>query len=136
MTETDEEAWCAERRATVAEYLSDQGIVHGEIGEWPAWRAEPYVSVWAVESICSPGWVGWWAISGDLPTDYCSAHDCRHPRLAVKKFAEQWRSAVEAIKPGDATLGDTSLPISLAPLLAKRADLLLQFVADNSLWPE
>ena len=81
--------------------------------------------------------VGWWAICGDLPTDYCSAGaDCRHPRLAVKKIAEEWRDAVSAIKPGDTTIGDTDLSVSLAPLLEARTKMLLEFAADPNIWPD
>jgi len=136
MTESDEENWCAAQRLQVAEYLQREGVIHGEIGDWPAWHIAPYVSVWAIESVKAAGSVGWWALCGDLPTDYCSAEDCRHPRLAMQKIAEEWHDAVQTSKPGDATLGDTSLPISLAPLLEKRAELLLRWVRDDSVWPD
>lgn len=64
-----EEHWCKAQRLQVIEYLSSQSLLHGEVGEWPAWDVYPYVSIWAVESIKRPGFVGWWAIAGDLPTD-------------------------------------------------------------------
>jgi hypothetical protein len=54
----------------------------------------------------------------------------------MKKIAEEWRDAVLASKPGDATLGDTSLPILLAPILEKRAELLLDWANDDSVWPD
>jgi hypothetical protein len=31
-----EEQWCAEQRIQVEEYLKEQKVDHGEIGEWPA----------------------------------------------------------------------------------------------------
>lgn len=134
--DADEEAWCAKRRMAVIEYLRGQRLDHGAVGEVPAWFVAPYVSIWAIESLKSPGWVGWWVISGDLPTDYCSAQDCRHPRLAMKRFAEEWTSAIEQTHPGDATIGETGLSVSLLPLLKTRADLLLKFSADDNLWAE
>lgn len=102
----------------------------------PAWFAAPYISIWAIESLQAPGSVGWWSISGDLPTDYCSAQDCRHPRLAMKRFAEEWRSAIGQTRPDDATIGETGLPVALLPLLKERVDLLLKFSADDYLWAE
>ncbi|QKJ67283.1 DUF4826 family protein [Deefgea piscis] len=66
MTDYDEpevEAqWLAERRDEVADYLNLEGIVHGTIGEKPAWHIAPYVSIWAIESLKTPNSVGWWAI--------------------------------------------------------------------------
>ena len=65
----DEETWCAERRNDAVQYLRNQRLDHGAVGEVPAWFAVPYISIWAIESRKVPGSVGWWVISGDLPTD-------------------------------------------------------------------
>lgn len=78
-----EEGWCAEQRKIVAHYLRSQQLNHGRVGEWPAWHDAPCVAIWAIESVARPEWIGWWAISGDLPTDYISAADVeppQHPR--------------------------------------------------------
>lgn len=132
----EEKRWCAERRKAVAEYLAQASLEHGEIGEWPAWHVAPDVSIWAIESLLHPGSIGWWAISGDLPGDYCSADGCRHPRLAMKRIAMNWRHALTQTRPGAKTIGETGLPIELGPLLRARAELLLQWSDDASLWPE
>jgi Domain of unknown function (DUF4826) len=70
-----EESWCNAQRDAVANYLRSQRLEHGEIGDWPAWHVAGCVAIWAVESKARPEWIGWWVISGDLPTDYCSAAD-------------------------------------------------------------
>jgi hypothetical protein len=132
----EDEHWCAEQRLNVIRYLQDQGLTHGPVGEVPAWFLSPYVAIWAVESLKAPGWVGWWVISGDLPTDYCSAEECRHPRLAMKRIAEQWRSQAERTTSADLDIGDTGLDAMLLPELGKRADALLEMVADDEIWPE
>ena len=134
--DADEEAWCAERRNDVVQYVRGQGLAHGAVGEVPAWFTAPHISIWAIESVKAPGSVGWWAVSGDVPTDYCSAHDCPHPRLAMKRFAEEWQSAIEQTRPDGATIGETGLPVSLLPLLKARADLFLKFSADDELWAD
>ena len=84
-----EHRWCADRRVEVADYLAAEGVAHGQIGAWPAWHVAPYVSVWAIESKRKPGWVGWWVLCGDLPTDYVSAATIKHPRKAVEAFAHR-----------------------------------------------
>ena len=65
-------------------------VDHGGVGEWPAFHVDPYVALWAVQSKRTPGAVGWWAISGDLPTDYISSSDGRHPREALRAISRSW----------------------------------------------
>lgn len=133
--EVDENAWCAERRKDVARHLREQGVVHGRIGDAPAWFIAPHVSVWGIESLKQPGFTGWWVISGDLPTDYCSAAgDCSHPRVAIRHFAERWLSAIAQTGPGDTVIARTGLPASVLPQLKSRADLLLAISADDEAW--
>jgi hypothetical protein len=136
LTEEEEEAWCAERRLQVEAYLKRQGLTHGDVGEWPAWHVAPYVSVWAIESLKAPGAVGWWAICGDLPTDYCgSAPDCANPRQALRRFAETWLASLADTPQDAAELGQTGLPTDVGDLLRSRAELLLEWVADEDGWP-
>jgi hypothetical protein len=136
----EEEAWCANERDRVVAYLAAERLNHGRVGEWPAWHVWPYVAVWAVESVSHPGWVGWWAISGDLPTDYTTCGPERHPREGVRDIAQRWRASVsheETDKPASGwRIGSPADQDALAPLLASRADLLLAWVADDSLWED
>jgi len=137
MSEMEQQAWFDERRASVEAYLKDQGLQHGGVGLGPAWEVAPYVSVWAIQSRKTPGKVGWWAISGDLPSDYCSGGaECNHPRLAVKHIAETWKHAVSDHKLGDVTLGAIGIPAELKPMLASRAQTLLEWADDAGLWPD
>jgi hypothetical protein len=135
-----EEAWCAQRRAEVAAYLERQGAVHGRIGEWPAWHIAPYVSIWAIESVQSPGWVGWWAICGDLPIDYMTAGKIRHPREALRGFSRSWSDLASRMARGEAdpenAIGPPEKWPELAPLLEVRARLLSEFAGDDSLWED
>src|SRR6185312_5607819 len=119
-----------------AAYLARQdGLRHGEIGEWPAWHVAPYVSIWAIESVVAPGSVGWWAICGDLPTDYCSCEEPRHPRTAARTFAASWRAAAADVRP-DGTLGETDLPASLSDMLRSRAEILENWADNDENWSE
>jgi hypothetical protein len=73
-------------------------------------------------------------ICGDLPTDYCSAHECRHPRLAIKRIADRWRDAINDTKPGSETIGAIGISASLKSLLEKRVELLHSIATDDSAW--
>lgn len=135
-----EEKWCADQRTQVAAYLAKEKVVHGEIREWPAWHIAPIVSVWAIESKKSPGWVGWWVISGDLPCDYVSADEIKHPRDAVRAIAESWLEQSELMARGETganvSIGPPEEWSSLAPMLSGRASSLLEMVNDDDVWTE
>jgi hypothetical protein len=138
-----DERWCIQQRATVGDYLRSQKIQHGQVGDWPAWFIPPYVSIWAIESLVQPGAIGWWVISGDLPTDYISAAEVQppqHPRKAIRVIADRWLKQVEAWNAGKDYEGiRIAGPHShqeLAPLLESRAKLLIEWTDDDSLWED
>jgi hypothetical protein len=135
-----EERWCVEQRVQVEEYLKEQKVDHGEIGEWPAWHIPPYVAIWAIESKNNPGWCGWWVISGDLPTDYISAEKVKHPREAMRMFAEVWGEVSGHMLRGEShptvKIGTKEDWPVLGDLLKRRSELLTQFAEDNSAWEE
>jgi len=133
-----EEQWCGERHAQVIEYLQRQGVKHGRIGEWPAWHLAPYVSIWAIESAARPEWVGWWVVSGDLPTDYISADKIKHPREAMRAIAQRWLEVSGYVKRGQKhpsiQVGRAEDQAELTLLLEKRGNLLLKWANDDSFW--
>lgn len=136
----NEEHWCAERQAEVAEYLQNESVTHGRIGEWPAWHLAPYVSVWAIESAACPNWLGWWVLCGDLPTDYVSAETIKHPRDAIRAIAQRWLEAASIMaqggKPESFNIAPTEDAKGLAPMLQSRASLLMDWVNDEVLWKD
>ena len=135
-----EAQWFAERRAEVMGYLQNEEVDHGRVGERPAWHIAPWVSVWAIESKKSAGWVGWWVICGDLPNDYVSAETIKHPRDAVRAIAEEWLEQARLMANADShpgtRIGRPEDRASLAPLLATRASQLLEWADDDSIWDD
>lgn len=136
-----EEAWCEEQRAKVVAYVEAQRIPHRSVGDWPAWHLAPNVSLWALESVSRPDWVGHWVICGDLPTDYVSKSAGRDPREAVRAISARWREAAQLMERGEPhpeiRLGSSAEErMSLAPLLAARATLLARMVEDEDIWDD
>jgi len=133
-----EQQWCADRRAHVCRYLANEGVEHGQIGEWPAWHLAPHVSVWAIESKLKPGWVGWWVLCGDLPTDYVSAGKIKHPREALQAIADRWLRHCDAVRsgaPSEMSIGGaTDTPPELLSLLEVRATMLAIWAQEDSMW--
>lgn len=124
-----EEHWCLARRIEVERYLQVQGIDHGGVGEWPAWHLAPAVSIWAINSRNNPGWVGWWVVCGDIPSDYISADGLRHPRQALRAIGARWTRMVSG-----ETADEGHVSKELLPLLATRAHLLEAFAGNDELW--
>jgi hypothetical protein len=131
--DADDEAWIATQRDVAEHYLESQRLQHGGVAPEPAWHISPYLAIWPVGSLAAPGAVGWWVITGDVPTDYCSFEDGSHPRAVASHFAQSWREAVRDPHE-DGTLGVTGLPIELRDLLSSRAKILAEFVQDDEIW--
>jgi hypothetical protein len=140
LTGEEEERWCAEQRGNVLAYLRREGFDSPNIGKLPAWHIASVVSVWAVESLSQLGNVGWWAVSGDLPTDYTTCQGERHPRQALRDIGLRWQDAAARWARGEPAEGwgldSADAERELAPMLATRAALLLEFAQNDVLWEE
>jgi hypothetical protein len=90
---TREAQWLVEQRANVERYLKSECLLYCGVASESEWFLAPYVSVWIIESLRVPGAIGWWVISGDLPTDYLSGNDATDARSALAAFANCWREA-------------------------------------------
>jgi hypothetical protein len=136
----DEEVWVKQEREKVIDYLSSQHCEHGGVGEWPAFHVDPYIALSAIQSRKAPGRIGWWAISGDLPTDYMSSSCGYHPRDALRYFSAQWLSVAESMRRGEVhpqtKIGTPDQWPTMAPLLERRAGLLRKYADDDSLWED
>jgi len=122
----EDAAWAADQRRAVEAYLHRQRCDHAGVSLEPRWHLFPYLAVWAVRSKANPAQVGWWAISGDVPTDYMTATSkirCTADVLAA--FGAQWSQAAEAMSRGEyAGFGEPENIAELAPLLRTRASML------------
>lgn len=133
------EEWVGKQRALVKAYLHAEGIHDPEVGDWPAFEVAPVFAIWAVESKKVRGKIGWWAFSGDCPTDYVSEDGQCHPRSALRRLIIQWRTYVSSMRrglqPPNATFSGGDLR-ALGGLLEKRIEILNEWVADDDLWEE
>ena len=130
--------WLAEQRGNVQRYLGVEGVHHGGVAAEAAWFVAPYVSVWTVESVATPGAIGWWAISGDLPTDYLSGRDATDARGALAAFSSRWRNVAGYMLRGEEhptiKIGSPRDGPALGDLLQRRARILDDWVNDNEIW--
>jgi hypothetical protein len=121
-------AWVKAQRERVTQYLAREGAKRSGVSLEPRWFVSPYVAVWAIRSRANPDVVGWWAISGDLPTDYMTCGDERNAGDILIAFATRWREAAKLMalgqQPEDFSIGGPEHAKELASLLAARAELL------------
>jgi hypothetical protein len=129
ITDREDAAWVLEQRTVVEQYLQTQGCDHAGVSLEPRWNLSPYLAVWAVRSKANRELVGWWAISGDVPTDYMTAtRDLRNVADVLAAFGTQWSQAAEAMSRAQyAGIGRREDVVELAPLLRTRAELLHEF---------
>jgi Domain of unknown function (DUF4826) len=133
-----EAEWLAKQRTIVQQYLQAEGVQHRGVASEPDWFIAPYVCVWTVESMKAPSAVGWWAISGDLPTDYLSGHDATDAREALAAFAERWREVSAYMLRGEqhptVKIGQASNRGELGDLLSRRAKIIEDWAHDDEMW--
>lgn len=134
----DEDSWIEAQRKHAEEHLRGQQVDHIGIGEYPAFHVHPYLALWAVQSKRSPGWIGWWVITGDLPADYISSSEGRHPRDALRAFARHWQEVSEFMLRGqkhpDYRIGTPDQWPKLGDLLQRRAQILSRHADDDEFW--
>lgn len=137
----DEDSWIQAQRKDAVGYLRRQRVkASRRVGKYPAFHVHPYLALWAVESKRSPGSIGWWAITGDLPTDYISSSEGRHPRDALRAFARHWKELSKFMLRGEAhpdcRIGTPREWPELGDLLRRRARIIQRYADDDGIWSE
>jgi hypothetical protein len=100
----------------------------------PRWFLTPYLAIWAVRSQAEPGCIGWWAISGDVPTDYLPCTSERDNTDVLLSFSRVWHSVAAYMAEGqwapNHEIGPPGQQRELAPLLIRRAEMLEELARD------
>lgn len=131
--ELNEENWLDEQQEVAHQYMKRTGTNYGSIEHTPSFYVSPYVAVWAVESGKTHDAIGWWVITGDLPTDYVSSNGISSAREAIIAFSKRWLNSVNMHKNGkvDPTI---TLSDETADLLESRAQILAEWASDETMW--
>jgi Domain of unknown function (DUF4826) len=134
----DEQPWLDSEHARIAAYLDAAGVAHAGVAAEPDWYVYEVVAVWAVASTASPERVGWWAVSGDIPTDYIGSAGIGDARQALAAIAARWGAGADRMRAGMEPEGVSFGPRTewpeLAPMLASRAAHLAEWARDDELW--
>jgi len=138
MNDKELDNWVSDQRFQVKVYLEKEGIDNPNVGEWPAFEVAPYFAIWAIESKRQVGQIGWWAFSGDCPTDYISGDGVTDPRQALEKLLENWSHYLSFMKnnsqPPNTTMGKGVNLLELADLLERRILIMKDWLEDDAIW--
>jgi len=94
--------WLNERRRDLRHYFDSRHIVIGAIDPEPFWTKVPYVGLWRVRSLGTPGFDGWYGIAGDVPCDIVGINNFSdRPRDILRYFAAKWHFAAARLKAGE-----------------------------------
>jgi len=130
--------WLREQRAIVEKYLHGEEIRLVGVMENPIWFIAPYVALWKTSELNSGKQKDLWVISGDLPTDYVELSSVQPPREALLCFAKHWKAmSKEMLKgnfPKSWRTGRLEDQKDLGDLLERRANILLDWAADDQMW--
>lgn len=134
----DEQAWVDVEKEKVLDFLESESIEYNRISDFPVFYVFPDIALWAVESKEAPGWVAWWVLSGDCPTDYIGSDEIRHPAEALLAFAELWHEAADYILRGEShphfSLESAEEYPDLGELLRDTATQLEGYANDDEIW--
>ena len=140
ISDEDDADWVAAVRMRVEDYLTRENVDHFGVAEWPEFYVSPYLALWSVQSKAAPGKVGWWVISGDVPTDYITSCNAKSPRAALFEIIALWTKASNEMIQGkqspDYKLGNPKDWPKLGELLRKRVDILQSFASDDEFWAD
>ncbi len=142
MNEQDEINWILKQRTSVIGYVNRNIEKHGEIGEVPAFYIPPIISIWAIESTRSPGMVGFWVFSGNLPSDVIPRNwkdNSDNPRKALVRMNNIWKSYVGYLEKGQnppgVNLGSSDQQcVQMASILSEKIDLFSEMINDEDIW--
>ena len=138
--QSNEDFWIESEREHAERYLREQHVGHLGVGEYPAFHVHPYFALWAVQSKRAPGSVGWWVITGDLPADYISSSEGRHPREALRAFSRHWLEVSSYMLRGeshpDYAIGTPDQSAELGDLLRRRAKIIGEYADNVDIWTE
>lgn len=127
-----------EPRLQLLRYLERSKLRFSEVPLEPDWHLAPHVFVWRVFGFNSDVEPSWFAISGNLPTDYVTTHHADDARGAMRHFARLWLEAADCMKAGTAhqsfTIGTPEKWPEIHPWLRERAVRLAEFAEDDTLW--
>jgi Domain of unknown function (DUF4826) len=131
ITDPEEAAWTASQRTRVIDYLTSERCEHGGVSFEPRWFLSPYIAIWAIRSNASSDRIGWWAISGDVPTDYITCTHENDDADVLLSFARVWKSAAAYMANGmwapNHQIGPPGRQKEFAPMLLSRAQFLEDF---------
>ncbi|MCH8531413.1 MAG: DUF4826 family protein [Saccharospirillum sp.] len=133
--------WLNERQSDLRHYFDSRNILTGGIEAEPFWAKVPYVSIWKIRSVGTPGFDGWYGMAGDHPCDIVGMNNFSdRPRDILRYFAAKWAYAAQRLKRGEDypefRIERIEERHKIGLLIEDRSNRLQRWVDENDLWGE
>ena len=112
-------------------FLAEKGVIPSKVLADESRYLAPYMAIWKMESK-RPSNKTYWAMSGDLPSDFVDVKVAATARDAVRHFSMMWQMQAENLVRSGATRDATQA--KFAQLLVSRAESLYRMHNDDKLW--
>lgn len=126
MTEQEQQEWVREQYQEATKYLATQGLVTDSVIVEESRYLIPFLAIWKLKVIDGSYF---WAISGDLPTDYNTIDAAPNAREAARHFSLKWQMQAENLRKTNDKEKE-----KFARLLVSRAEGLYDIFGQDELW--
>lgn len=120
--------WMRDAYQKAVGFLAQKSIVTESVADSESRYLPPLFAVWKLKSN-EQNW--YWAISGDLPTDYLDSSAAKNAREAIRVFSMRWQLQAESIR--QTAQGDSN-KIKFANMLEMRAENIYGTFENENLW--
>ncbi|KZX01939.1 hypothetical protein JL49_02985 [Pseudoalteromonas luteoviolacea] len=121
--------WQRQHLQNAQKFLAEKGIITTKVVEKECRFLPPAIAIWKFKDQKGKGY---WAISGQMPTDATEESAATNPRDVLRYFSFQWQIKADGIM---ASGVQDKTQLDFANLLVNRAHALYDLYESDKLWP-
>ncbi|KZN43060.1 DUF4826 family protein [Pseudoalteromonas luteoviolacea] len=121
--------WQRENLQAAQKFLAEKGIITTKVVEKDCRFLPPAIAIWKFKDQKGKGY---WAVSGQVPTDAAEESAASNPRDVLRYFSFQWQMKADGIVSSGVK---EKTQLDFANLLVNRAHGLYDLYESDKLWP-
>lgn len=122
--------WVREQFQCANKYLAENGVVYEAVVTEESRYFAPYFAMWKIKAMDGEFY---WALVGDLPSDFSPVSVAPNAREAMRHFAFTWQIRAENILKDEKVVTEQK---EYAQMLINRAEGLYGFYKQEDFWNE
>jgi len=128
LTQAQQSEWARIQFQKANKHLAENGVLFESVVTDESRYLAPYLAVWKIKAIDG---AFYWAISGDLPSDYTALENAANVKEVLRHFGMTWQLKAENLLQA---AGDDATQKEYAELLQNRAESLFAMQNAPQLW--